>query len=337
MKRGIIQARGLGDIVIALPIAKFYHEAGDEIVWPICEEFVPSFQATVPWVTWVGMKTDDKGAFFIDGPARIFKYHDVEINDALYLYHYLNTQPHMTDPELFNILKFDQYKYQISGVPFRNKWQLSECITRDLDRELALRNKLDVKNGERYAVVHLEGSTARADVDLSWIDPAVRIIKIDKTTMTDNIFDWLTVIEGAETVVCIDSVFANLVDQMMITGPELYWVRRSHWDLTPVLGMGWCVVPSAVPIVEPKRIDPAVEAKKLLDKIAAAKAPQATAPTSPRSKAGSDVVSHVPFQAKGAIPTSFMHAVKNGGASGNAPSQQSNAAQDLYKSLGVKF
>jgi hypothetical protein len=336
MKRGIIQSRGLGDIVIALPIAKYYADQGDEIVWPICEEFVPSFQNSVPWITWVGLKTDDRGAFFIDAPARVFKYHDVDLNEALYLYHYLNTQPHMTDPELFNILKFDQYKYQVAGVPFRLKWTLKACITRDLTRELELRNRLEIKNGERYAVVHLEGSTARADVDLSWIDPAVRIIAIDATTMTDCIWDWLTVIEGAEVVVCIDSVFANLIDQLEIQGPDLYWIRRSPWDLTPVMGMGWTVVPSGVPIREPKRIDPAVEAKKLLDKMAEAARPQPQA-TAPTAKAGSDVISHVPFQAKGTIPTSFMSAVKNGGASGNAPTQQPNAAQDLYKSLGVKF
>jgi hypothetical protein len=311
MKRGIIQSRGLGDVLIALPIAKWYRDQGEEIVWPICEEFLPSFVDSVPWVTWVPLQTDARGAFFVESVVAEFARLDVDPAVALYLYHYLNTQPHMTDPELFNILKFDQYKYQVAGVPFLRKWTLGECITRDLDRELKLRNSLKIKNGERYAVVHLEGSSARADIDLSWIDPAVRVIHIKDSTMTDSIFDWLTVIEGAELVVCIDSVFANLIDQLQIQGPELYWVRRSPWDLTPVMGSLWTVVPSSLPIAEPKRVDPAVEARALMAKIEAQNRPQPRVEPAParRGDPGS-VISHVPFQAAGTIPTDFMSALK---------------------------
>ena len=69
---GLIQSRGLGDIVIALPIALHYHTRGWDIYWPICEEFVPSVIDHVPWIKWIPIKTDN-GAFFYDVPMQRLK------------------------------------------------------------------------------------------------------------------------------------------------------------------------------------------------------------------------------------------------------------------------
>jgi len=301
MKRGIIQSRGLGDILIALPIARYYHLQGDEIVWPISSEFYYSLVKSVPWVEWIGMDADPEGKFFLETPLRIFKERGIDPDEALYLYHYLSNVPELTDPEMFNILKFDQYKYQYAGVPFRNKWQLSECITRDLNREHALQERLNISG--RYAVCHLTGSTAQVDSKIiNWLDPAVRLINIDDFK-TDSIFDWLGVIRGAEAFIGLDSVFTNLVDQLNIQGPELYWIRRSPWDLTPVLGNTWTIVPTNLPIVEPKRVDPAALAADKAGKIAASQ-PKAA------SKSNS-LESYVPFETnKTHFPTSFMSALK---------------------------
>lgn len=308
IKRGIIQSRGLGDILIALPIARHYFLAGDEIHWPICQEFLPSFQESVPWVTWYGIPTDDRGEFFVDAPLRVFAANGVDPAHALYLYHYLNTQPQMTNPELFSILKFDQYKYARAGVPFLRKWTLNDCVARDLDREAAFRASLNLP--VRYNVAHLTGSSHRAHLEdiKTILDPAVAIIEI--TEATDSIFDWLGVIEGAEAVVCVDSVYANMIDQLKIQGPQLHWLRRSPWDLTPVLGLDWRIVPTALPTKDPTRVDPAVEARALQERIAAAGRPQPAPRSAARAEASSGVTSHVPFKAAGKIPTSFMHALK---------------------------
>ena len=312
MKRGIIQSRGLGDILIALPIAWHYYQRGDEIHWPICQEFLPSFVEAAPWVKWHGIATDSRGEFFVEGPIRVFKANGVDPAAALYLYHYLNTQPQMTNPELFNILKFDQYKYAVAQVPFVNKWRLSECVTRNPATELAFKQSLNLP--DRYNVVHLKGSSMSVDLAAlgSVLDPAVPIVEI--TEISNSIFDWQSVIEGAEACVCIDSVYANLIDQMGVTGPKLYWIRRSPWDLTPVLGQDWTVIPTTLPIVEPTRVDPAVEARKLKERLAGGASPgqpqpnmrAATAPGSGQT----GLASHVPFKAAGNIPTSFMSALK---------------------------
>lgn len=319
-KIGFLSSRGLGDIIIALPIAKYFADQGKEIYWPVCEEFFPSFEKTVPWVKWLPVPTDAAGQFFLEAPLRELSKHSIDPNATLYLYHYLNTQPQMTSPELFNILKFDQYKYAVARVPFINKWTLSSCIVRDLEREAEFKRSLNLP--DRYNVVHLQGSSTTVDVsavkeflgnlDTHSVDPAVGssgdlpIVEIN--AQTDSIFDWLTVIEGAENCVCIDSVFANLIDQLQIGltpgHPKLFWLRRSAWDLTPVLGMPWRVIPTNLPITEPTRVDPAVEARKMKDRMDAA------AKGDVKVNNPSGLTSHVPFKAAGKIPTNFMHALK---------------------------
>jgi len=298
--RGIIQSRGLGDIIIALPIARHYYDRGEEIVWPICEEFYSSVQNHVPWVNWVSIETDKQGRFFLERPLEVFREWGVDPDEALYLYQYLNTVPELTDPEMFNILKFDQYKYQTAGVAFRSKWDLGRCITRINQGELALRDRLYADNllSKRYAVCHLTGSSARVDQSIiTWLDPAVKVINVD-LYKTESIFDWIGILEGAEAIVCLDSAVANMVDQLNITAPQLYWIRRSAWDLTPVLGNPWTIVPTNLPIAEPSRVDPAVAAK------------EKAARSNPGLGAGG-LVSHVPFETnKTGFPTSFMSALK---------------------------
>jgi hypothetical protein len=300
IKRGIIQSRGLGDIIIALPIARHYFDQGDEIVWPICEEFYSSVKDHVRWVNWVSMPTDAEGKFFLETPLSVFREWGVDPDEALYLYQYLNTVPELTDPEQFNILKFDQYKYAVAGVPFKHKWQLGRCIDRNNERELSLQDRLkrDGLLDGRYAVCHLTGSNARVDSSIiTWLDPAVKIINID-LYKTDSVFDWIGVLERAEAIVCIDSVFANMVDQLGISAPELYWIRRSAWDLTPVQAEVWRIVPTNLPIAEPTRVDPARMAKE-------------KAQRSQPAPGSSGVTSHVPFATdRSKMPTSFMSALR---------------------------
>ena len=323
IKRGIIQSRGLGDILIALPIARHYFDQGDEIVWPVCREFLSSVESYVDWVTWIGIDADDQGRFFLETPLQVFREMGVDPDEALYLYQYLNVVPELTDPEMFNILKFDQYKYQVAGVPFVRKWTLDRGLNRDVVREAQLLDRLAsvYDMTKPYCVVHLTGSSARVDVALvkNFIDPAVQIINVDDY-LTESIFDWRGILERAQSIVCLDSAVANMIDQLQITGPELYWIRRSAWDLTPVLGSAWKFVPTNLPIKEPQRVDPSAEAAKKRERAALTTPPQSSsiAQTPPKSQGNqggasgsSGLTSHVPFETdKSKVPTSFMHALR---------------------------
>lgn len=235
---GIIQSRGLGDLIIALPIARYYEQQGYSVVWPICEEFFPSMVSVAPWVNWVPMTTDPEGRFFYDKPFEIFQIHDCE--SFVCLYQSLTGHPELSGRNYFQVQKFDEHKYTAATVPFWRKWTLNECITRDLEREAELKKRIGLKADEAYYVTHLKGSSYSCLPDLSSIPPEWRRVDVDDY-LTESVFDWLGVIEGAEALVCLDSVVANMVD-MMDLQVDKYWIPRSHIHLTPVLGSSWTIL-----------------------------------------------------------------------------------------------
>lgn len=237
-KLGIIQSRGLGDIVIALPIAHYYHRQGWEIHWPICREFITHFYQAVPWVNWHPVETDQKGTFFLDQPQAVLT--TLGITETLPLYQALTGQPEFSQTPYFQHTKFDQYKYIRSGVPFKEKWNLASCITRNPAREQAVLGRIRQEIGDRpYVLIHMQGSDHRGNFDDS-ILPRQTHVAIEINSMTDSIWDWLGAIEAADAVVVIDSVYSNIIDQMQLLDDDSrYFVPRSHIGLTPVLGCHW--------------------------------------------------------------------------------------------------
>jgi len=234
-KLGIIQSRGLGDIVIALPIAHYYHEQGWEIHWPICEEFRTHFDQTAPWVHWHSVRTD-ASSFFLEQPRDTLK--RVGVSETLTLYQALTGQDfHKTCH--FQHMSFDRYKYQQAQVPFLMKWQLSRAITRRRDREdlLAERIRQELK-GRPYTLIHMMGSDHRASFDSQILPEECAHIEIND--LTDCFWDWMTAIEQAHSVITVDSVFSNAIDQLsLLDDDSRYFVPRSHIQLTPVLGNYW--------------------------------------------------------------------------------------------------
>jgi hypothetical protein len=143
--------------------------------------------------------------------------------------------PELAEVPWFQIQKFDEFKYTKAEVPFLHKWRLNECITRDTAREQKLYDQL-VKH-PLYYVTHTEGSSYSTEPDLSSIPDDWQRITITAAE-TDCIFDWLKIIEGAQALIAIDSIIANMVDQLQLD-IDKYWIPRSHIHLTPVLGARW--------------------------------------------------------------------------------------------------
>lgn len=235
---GIIQSRGLGDLIIALPIAQHYHDQGYEIYWPVCEEFVSHMQSVAAWVKWIPVPTDAQGRFFYDEPMLRLK--NFRCEDIICLYQSLSGHPELAAQPYFQIQKFDEYKYTAASVPFYKKWTLSKSIQRDPVREQRLYDR--VVQQDLYMVYHTRGSSYQCQPDLSMIPPEWQQIEI--TELTDSVFDWLKIIEGAQAGIFVDSVMSNLCDQLDID-IDKYWIPRSHIQLTPVLGSEWTIL--AVP------------------------------------------------------------------------------------------
>ena len=240
-KLGIIQTRGLGDIIIALPIAKFYHDQGWHIHWPITDTWVEQLEHHAPWVKWIPVKADP-GPFFYDIPMERLK--NFKCDEILCLYQALSGHPEFSKEPYFQHASFDRYKYIRAGVPFLNKWKLNECITRDADREQAMYDK--VVTNDKYVVTHLTASHSTAGFDPSIIPADWQIIPI---TNDGYIFDWLKIIEGAESIIMTDSVMSNLVDQLGL-GTDRYYIPLNHIQLTPVFGHDWTWLDN--PTIDPR-------------------------------------------------------------------------------------
>jgi len=235
MKLGIIQSRGLGDIIIALPIAKHYADQGYEVYWPVCQQFWASVKDTAPWVKWIPIPEDSRGDFFYTEPMKRLK--AFKCDEIMCLYQSLNIAPELSEVPWFQIQKFDEFKYTKAGVSFLKKWTLKDCITRNPEREQKLYDRM-VKQ-EHYAVIHSEGSTYKFRPDTSNLPSEWQ--QIELTSATDNVFDWLKILEGAQALIMLDSVFSNLVD-MLDLQIDKYWIPRSHIHLTPVLGSEWTIL-----------------------------------------------------------------------------------------------
>ena len=218
-KLGIIQTGGLGDIHIALPIAKYYEKKNYEINWPIFEMWVAQMQHYVPWINWIGVERDEKDHAY-NKPLLILN--KLKMDKILPLYHFLGSKIDLSNTPFFPHVSFDEFKYLRAKVPFKLKWTLSECIKRDLDRENQAYNALIKKND--FVVTHLKASNHDADFDKTLVPKGYQIIEIPKE---GYVLDYLKIIENAKMIFMTDSVMANIVDQLSI-GSNKYFIPRSN-------------------------------------------------------------------------------------------------------------
>jgi hypothetical protein len=234
MKVGIIQTRGLGDIIIAAPIAQYYSEQGHTVYWPVDSRFLTALQSAFPEINFLAVDHRITGEttydYFYGDP--LHKLNDLGCTQIFPLYSYLSGLK-VVNETLANSLKFDEYKYAVAQVPFEQKWKLK--VNRDLKREAELKNKLGIY--KPFALLHEEGSNFRITIELP-PDVCDRLQVIHLTALTDNPFDWLGVIEDASMLVCVDSCFSNLAEQLNFCG-EKYLMLRSDIRATPVFKNGW--------------------------------------------------------------------------------------------------
>lgn len=235
MRTGIIQTRGLGDIVIAAPIAMHFIEKGHEVYWPIDSDFIDPFSYALPEIKFIpvdkSITGSDSADFFIEHPKRMLA--DRGCQSVHILYSFL-TGYQFGHVHLANSLTFDAYKYAVSGVPFEKKWTLK--IRRNPLREAEIFNILNINPSEKYSVIHENGSNYETNLSEKIEDKNIKIIKI--SNITDNFLDWLGVIENSSEAHLIDSVYSNIVDQL---GFEIkkYYYPRSNVSFTPVMRTHW--------------------------------------------------------------------------------------------------
>ena len=234
MKIGLIQTRGIGDLIIALPIAEYFIKGGHEVFWPVDSRFFEFMRSASPKVNFLPVDHkvvgDNSLDFFLGYPHRILNEHGCGAVFNLYS-HLTGVKP--ASERMSASLKFDEYKYAVCGVPFTEKWNLN--LKRDMVRERALFDRLKVTSP--YICLHLIGSNFKFDAgSLEEIAKGFQIIQID--SLSDNPFDWIYTIENATRLVMIDSCFSNLVEGLNIQVDKTL-ILRSETRFTPVYRNGW--------------------------------------------------------------------------------------------------
>lgn len=240
MKIGLIQSGGIGDIVIAAPIAQHYAALGHEVFWPVSDRYFPFVKAAFPTI---GFNSLEPGPWGYDSLDHAYNRPLAELqtlgcDEVICLYSNLVAEQGLSfegtvDARLANSLKFDEYKYAVAKVPFTKKWELQ--ITRDPERENALLESLGICRD--FVLIHSHGSNFSMDIQLSEeMERDYQIVRI--TEVTDNPFDWLGAMEAASMLFLLDSCFANLAEQLDI-GRNRTLFLRSGVRSTPVFKNCW--------------------------------------------------------------------------------------------------
>jgi len=266
---GIIQVRGIGDAIIALPIAEYYsrQEEDTTVCFALDNRFVDSFQEAAPYCKFIPVPFSSfrpeygiNNEYWYELPKNLL--HDAGCNEIIsFPFHESHLLSRATDIErkspefdqlmnrlrgdyesritnlgLYNHLKFDEYKYATAKVPFNNKWKLN--IHRNFTRELELYNKVVTNPNKKTVVCHLEGSDTKLNSGSFNFDPREYDIIEVKDGITDNIFDWLLIFEKADVIITLDSVFCNLIEQLNFPNNK-FFIKRSSIFMTPVLMNNW--------------------------------------------------------------------------------------------------
>jgi hypothetical protein len=272
-KIGIIQVRGIGDAIIAMPIAQYYHSKhGAEVYFALDSRFCASFEEIfghycnfIP-VPFEAFNPSDgiNNEYWYELPKKLlnsvdcneiisFPYHETHMLSKIdenqrknFPYNQLMarlTGPYearITNLGLFQHLKFDEYKYATAMVPFGEKWNLQMSETNESrHRQVELYEKYTKDKGDRKLIVcHLEGSDQKLNISNFNFPTDNNLVVEVKAGIVDNPFDWLELFRFADSIICIDSFYANLVDQLNLPN-EKHFIKRSSIFMTPVFKNLW--------------------------------------------------------------------------------------------------
>ena len=209
MKRlGIIQPGKIGDIIICLPIAKWYADKGYDVIWPVDRNIIRNFLAYVDYVHFIAIDFNCQEAHQVCRNMLCNTIIDIAFtipgssgyNDNCYKVNWKYS--------------FDEFKYELAGVPFEEKWKLQ--LKRSSIKDAVFPSKIGLDESKPYAVIQTHSSDCSRNID--WKNESLQPVYAGPAT--DSVFDWVPVLQKAQQHVLIESCFSNLVDQLGIVVPK---------------------------------------------------------------------------------------------------------------------
>lgn len=194
---GIIQPGRLGDIIICLPIAKYYFDRGYEISWPVLCDYFDIFR-DIDYIEAVSLKCDINNSVL--RAKEICNQAQCEELDLSFGFFGSSVAEYHSNTNYAP--NFVEAKYKLSNVPLKERWNLH--FKRDKLRENSLFRKM-VKSPS-YILAH-ENSSQGNHISIDG-DNIIKVAPIKGY----NIFNWMQIIERAEEIYCIDSSICNLIE-----------------------------------------------------------------------------------------------------------------------------
>ena len=112
--------------------------------------------------------------------------------------------------------RLDENYYDQASLDLRHRWD-SFYVTRDKSREIELKNLL-VGDGLKYIFVH-DDKSRNFNIREEYFPSGCKVVRPDKGLSKHySFFDYLTLIEQAEEIHCIESSFAALIEGLQIPG-----------------------------------------------------------------------------------------------------------------------
>lgn len=208
---GIVQPGRLGDIIICLPIAKYYHNLGYRVVWPIFDSLASMVASRVDYAEFIPI-TSDVYRCVDEAKKELDKIQGIKIFDIAATFPESScTDEYVSLGDGFGKEKFDEFKYRKCEVPFCEKWKLYVCWNESgIDEVFNTYVKSD-----KYVVVGLNHSRGKAPAR---VETNKQVVELNDN---HNIFDWIKVLKHADTIVLVDSAMANLVEQLNLTNKKI--------------------------------------------------------------------------------------------------------------------
>jgi hypothetical protein len=232
-KIGIVQPGRIGDIIIVLPIAKYYFDKGYEVFWPVVNQYLDLFEY-VDYVHPVPVGNFQNNALRGSYQISLRKLKKLGINEIIDLGIGFGRDREEWES---SGLSFDEWKYREANVPFDLKYKLE--IKRNKAKEEELRVRVASTHLNRK-LSHSNGFSAGSYIFP--VDDLVEIISIEGFTL----FDWIPIIEQAKELYCIDSAVANLANALdLCVGKRYFRAHGDNWPdwlkplLTPKMKEDW--------------------------------------------------------------------------------------------------
>jgi hypothetical protein len=206
------QFRGIGDILFLMPVAKMYHDAGYEVLWPVVPQFLP-LQKHFPYVRflWWGappFNDFDNPNVIIDDEKIILP---LRFSDSIMARSYKDCM---------------KAKYEWLRLDME-MWRNIEWV-HDYPSETNLYN-LEVKSS-KYCFVNRTMLTQPIECATKFVLPDMPIVEM-KITEGFTMLDWYKVIVESDEIHTVATGLLFLIEISQIKAKEVHIYKRLPWEI----------------------------------------------------------------------------------------------------------